>query len=243
MKALISTDWHVDAVTGGVIRLYELEMKIRHLVKKAIETKCDHFMFLGDFHDSDDEHWYLYQCLLFDVVTQLSNASIMSHWVVGNHDLVAGNYSVSTLSLVQSFTKVTKTPIFYYDKPTFQQHDEFDLMAMPYFNTLSNNDKSFDTFFKHVDNNRRSNKPMIVLSHMQLTGMVPGSESKDMAKGADTLLPIDRIKKYNQIVFQGHYHKAQRVVRDGVEILIVGSLARIHFDEEDHNPGYALVSL
>lgn len=89
----------------------------------------------------------------------------------------------------------------------------------------------------------RHNADTIVISHLQIPGLIPGSESKEFARGSDHELPLADIALYlpKPVVFQGHYHRHQVFMKEGVQVTVIGSMARLHFDEDTHSPGYVLV--
>jgi len=250
ISIMLSSDWHVDASTAGVNRFAELSERIEWLVEEAINNKVEHFMFLGDYQDPDACEWYKYQDLLVRVVVKLSQAGIRSHWLQGNHDVVKALSEHSTLSIVRTVSEALKVKPYFYNRPTCKPRDitegqPFNLVALPYPSLATyNNDLCVANDVMKFASLCNASAPTIVISHMQIKGMVPGSESGDMARGLDHELPFDRLRLLPNVrVYQGHYHRHQTVQREGVEVVVVGSLARLHFDEEDHNPGYMMVKL
>jgi len=88
---------------------------------------------------------------------------------------------------------------------------------------------------------------LIVLSHLNVEGIVPGSETKEMPRGRDVWLPLGMLKqrKAQTIVLNGHYHK-RRVTPEGIagkDVIIPGSLGALSFGEENHEPGYLILEL
>src|SRR5216684_572017 len=70
-------------------------------------------------------------------------------------------------------------------------------------------------------------EPAIILSHLMISGIMPGDESKQMSRGRDIWLPKERISRRTAptLVLNGHYHKRQEFEN----INIVGSLVSLNF--------------
>ena len=81
---------------------------------------------------------------------------------------------------------------------------------------------------------------LIVLSHLSLRGMVPGSESREMARGRDCYLPLEILDEVSKptLVLSGHYHKPTEWRRGPGKhtVHVVGSIDRFTFGEEDNEP-------
>ena len=60
----------------------------------------------------------------------------------------------------------------------------------------------------------------------------------ELARGREVVLPHEEIGKMlgrgegRVLVLQGHYHRAQRVVLSGVEILVAGAIQQLAHSEE-----------
>ncbi len=81
----------------------------------------------------------------------------------------------------------------------------------------------------------------VVLGHLMVEGIGPGSETMDMARGRDVFLPVEEIRKAwpEAVIVNGHYHEAREF--NGVHF--PGSLARLTRSDIAHQPGYLTVEI
>lgn len=81
---------------------------------------------------------------------------------------------------------------------------------------------------------------VIVMTHLGISGVQPGEETKELPRGREVLYPTDLIASKRPIAqFAGHYHRRQ--VFKGIQI--VGAPARFAFGEAHNEPGFLVVDL
>jgi hypothetical protein len=82
---------------------------------------------------------------------------------------------------------------------------------------------------------------VIVIGHLMLEGIAPGSETTDMARGRDVFLPVAALRAAfpDCVICNGHYHTAQTYKT----VHIPGSLIRLTKGEIGNVPGYLIVDV
>lgn len=248
MRIVVVSDSHLDWRTAGVERFDEVRESFEEAVSFAIDEgpQADLFVFCGDLCDSDDGRDVLRaSAYAVDVAVRLMNEGIASLWIAGNHDIV-GDGETTTLSPLVGLENVVtadrEPSIFVASKGP--RRDLFQplgmlkpvmLVSLPY----SPNPYDAGEYLRNDLAAGPVGMPRLIFSHLMLPGMHPGSESGELARGKDRMFPIDVMKQVKPaLVVNGHYHRAQ-TTPDGIRI--PGSLARLTFGEEDHEPGFLVI--
>ena len=237
MKILVTSDWHLDAMSVGVERLTEGMGKLEDLACAIIDEKVDEFWFLGDMCDPSVR--------AIEIVTSVGewmyeNLNVPSLWLTGNHDVIEGERSASTL---RPLHLVGREPDYSHsvvvDEPMTFRKNEFDVICLPFVNraTAYNPAKYLQMASERMKFGT-DGKPLFILGHLTLAGIHPGSETEDMPRGRDVMFPIAEANKLfpDAMLMNGHYHTPQ--VYDGIHI--PGSLERNTFGDK-HWPGYMIV--
>ena len=101
---VVTSDWHLDAVTTGVSRFDELVSAAWQTVDAAISLKARTkepvvFLFLGDLCDPDCgvDAWKIATAVT-SMAIKLGENELPSVWLVGNHDVIEDGSGRSTLS-------------------------------------------------------------------------------------------------------------------------------------------------
>jgi hypothetical protein len=234
MKVFITSDWHLDAVTAGVERHEEVAQAAWHVANAAI-THGGVFVFLGDLCNPSTARAHRADRTAVQIASTLKAQGIPSFWIVGNHDVIEDGRGTHTLAGVAGVMGDAVC-----SRPTLHgiEHDT-ELLCLPYPAATNN----YDVQAEATRLIGESKVPkIIVLSHLDIRGAVPGSESGDMKRGRMVWLPHHEIRKAAELAgkrihfFNGHYHARQTI--DGVDI--PGSAARLRFDEEHNVPTYLM---
>lgn len=233
MRAIVSSDWHLDAVTAGVPRYEEIERSVSQAVQCAIENEVNAFLFLGDLCDYDSVHSFRAVTYAAQVAAYLQNQGVITLWLAGNHDTIEDGHGTTVLSPLRALADIVAESASIVTIPTAKR--DYEVAALPYASGANAYDA--EEFVREWS----GSKPDLVISHLSLIGITPGSETHDFARGKDHLLPLKAIREcWGDVpIFQGHYHRRQ--VFEGVNV--VGSLARLTFGEEENEPSYSLVEI
>lgn len=240
MKLVITSDWHLDALTDGVARYEEIEQAVDLSVKVAIEERASLYIFNGDLCNPDGWNSIRAISKMIEVAIRLDNASIASIWVAGNHDVVEDGLGTTVLTPLVAAAVATHV----FEQPgelVFKDPNgpgSLHVVGLPFTPTSHNYDP--EVLIRKMSK-PKPGEPTIVIGHLNLKGISAGSETKEMSRGRDVYWPLDTIKRKwpGCTIFGGHYHTAQEF--EGVHI--VGSLGRLRHDEEDHNPSLMIVEV
>lgn len=231
MLLIVTSDWHLDAHTGGVERFDDILELLNRAAAAAIEARGA-FAFLGDLCDPDDGPTAL-RCIVAaqQVARGLSAARIPNLWLAGNHDVCASGRGLTTLSPIAmvSGTVVVEDPV------RLGVFAGLDVLALPYTEPARTYDP--DVFVREYGHGAR-----LVVGHLNLEGIQPGSETIDMPRGRDVFWPLDALREVcpDALLLAGHYHTRQ--VYRGVQI--VGAIGgALTFGEEGNRPGFLEVTL
>lgn len=244
MKMLVASDFHGDSVMLGVSRYEEVTKAIKQSVDAAIQEKVDTYLFIGDLTDPDTGG-HVFKTIAFMVkqVRRLTACGIRFVGVAGNHDVVQDGTGATTLT---PLTHLHSELVWIFDRPGTVQigplPENLILLALPY--TAPSHAYDPSLFSRKELECLPANWRVIVAAHLMLPGIHPGSETKDMPRGRDITFPFEATKDVF-MRFCGHYHKRQTFESDegGPPIIIPGSLARLTFGEEDHEPGFLIVEV
>jgi DNA repair exonuclease SbcCD nuclease subunit len=164
-----------------------------------------------------------------------------SIWLVGNHDVIedgSGSHTMSGFAGALTFEDELNT-IQVLDRPCVRLlRQDLLLVALPYVARSHAYDPA--QYIRELDD--LGCRRVIVIGHLNLEGIEPGSETKDMPRGRDVFWPIAEIRTRwgdRALMLGGHYHEQQEY--EGVHI--VGSLERLTFGEEKNEPGYFIVEV
>lgn len=234
MKLAICSDLHFDARTAGVSRFDDVARAFRIVADKAIENEVDVFACLGDAFDPDaGQEGYRALSIMGDCVSRLKRAGIESHFVAGNHDVFEQAVEPRTV-----LAPLRSMGAFVHETPGEIQIYSTKFLILPFTASWGAYDPRHEAevFLKGLAKNERA----IVFSHLNIEGIVPGSESEEYARGREVFFPSDVLcplaKKH--LLLSGHYHRRQ--VFKGIQV--AGSLCRLTFGvDEEVEPGYLLI--
>lgn len=243
MKIIVSSDWHLDWSTGGVSRTPDINEAVQTVVQAAKREGADLFVFTGDLTNPDSVRSHQAVAIAVAVATHLwFGCGIATRWVVGNHDIIEDGSGGSTLGAVAAIGDTlanapgARNGMRVYAGPTVEVVNNRTILALPF--TPRSHPYDPVSFVESVP---RETVVDVVVAHLNIEGIAPGSETKDMPRGRDVFLPLATIRRRWPAakVINGHYHRRQ--LFDGVHI--PGSLARLTFGEEHHSPGYLVVEV
>lgn len=230
MKALVTSDWHLDAVTAGVERFDDLERATEELLDAVDANEVDAFIFLGDLCDPATNRAHRAVDRACDLASTLD---IPSYWLVGNHDVIEDGHGSNVLSPVNYTPRAEVIAA-----PCLRLVGDAQVVFLPF--TPRSHAYDPEEFVRHqaLANPRH---PKAVMGHLNIAGITPGSETTEMPRGRNIEFPLDAINDVwpGALKLNGHYHERQ-VFRD---IHIPGSLERLTFGEEANVPGYLLMEV
>lgn len=251
MKILVTSDWHLDAVTSGVARFDEVARAVDHCIETAKQERVDFWFFLGDLCDPDAQR--APRCAAFAIQTawKLAQAGIPSRWLAGNHDVIEDGSGSSTLAPLAAAAEAIplRVPmgstdvldaVRVYERPeVLRLGHGVSLIALPFVPRCAAYDPVEFVRSVHLDPDSRA---VVVAGHLNVAGITPGSESEDFARGRDVWLPVDAIRERwpNALVMNGHYHGA--TVAPG-DVLIPGAPARFTHGEASNVPSCMVVEV
>jgi len=233
MKILVTSDWHLDASTAGVARFNDVEASIDWTVKVAIANKVDLYVFLGDLCDPDANRSPACVSKAIRTAHALQREGIASRWLVGNHDVIEDGSGTSTMEPLGAAGLPLR------NKPSSEVICGVMFVWLPFTPRTSTYDPAeFVRSIPGAPNYRH----YVVAGHLNVPGVVPGSETHDMPRGRDVWFPVEAVKEHlkdRALMLNGHYH---RVDPDGL-VAIPGSLERMTFGEESHLPCCLMIDI
>ncbi len=252
MRLLVSSDWHLDAVTAGLGRLGELEAFAAHLGQVIEKEEVDLFLHLGDVLDPGHMRESAYQRVLLRIAADLNRRTKYgSLWIPGNHDVLDESVPVSTLSPMaaasEAWANHDPNPLQVEELPRLVERKapgaRAHFLCLPYVSRATMNTEVYQRAFQRAFQEAEG-KNAVVLSHLSLPGMHPGSED-EMPRGREVPFPVEYVKRIGPAaVLQGHYHNQQRVNVGGLQVDVVGAPVRFTFGERRDGPrGFLLVDL
>lgn len=242
MTALVCvSDLHADWATLGVSRFDEVAEGLRRAEQEAIKLKDSIFLCLGDIADPDTGGMTFKAIeLVIRTACNLARHKIHSIWLAGNHDVNNTGEGATTLTPLKA---VRPQLISAVERPEIliiphKKKGASRFVCLPFTEPSHGYDPAEFCREAEVDENT------IVLSHLMLPGIVPGSESLDMPRGRQVAFPCKETAKA-KLRLQGHFHKRQKFdPKDGgVPIQIIGSLARLTFAEESNDPAILVIEV
>jgi len=246
VKFLVTSDWHLDAVTAGVPRIDEFEGYLAAMCRTVVDEGVAAVLFAGDAFDPGRMLGPLYTRTLIEAAHRLTMAARrkISVWIAGNHDVIEDSRGVTTLSplAAHSINGRGDLTICVTEKPAAFEVGPVTVLCLPYMARAADTDpEAWRRAFARAEDRTG---PLVVLGHMTVPGALLGSESHEMARGRDLDLPVDALARLRpDVVINGHYHKAQ-VVRGRLDVLVPGSPHRFTFGERhDEAKGFAIVEV
>ena len=243
MKIVCSSDWHGDATTLGVRRFDEVVAAVEQSVEHAIAIGAEWYLFLGDLCDPDSGgDTFSTIALALRTATRLAQHRISSVWVAGNHDVCEDGTGATTLTPLRAL-ETTPGYIFVAEVPRmiWLRDSDLALLALP-FAAVS---RGYDPAKSATQLWPTDSGPahVVTASHLSLPGIHPGSETEDMPRGREVVYPFEATKRA-ALRLQGHYHQRQVYAAPaGPPVHVVGSLARLKFGEQEHDPGFLVVDV
>lgn len=246
MKALLTSDWHLDWVTAGAARIRELETYIS-IVEEVIKREAiDYVFFLGDACDPGGMLASLYATTLIDAARRFHRACRGSVWIAGNHDVIESSRGITTLSPVRAaMADIRNADRFeVFERPGFIDLPGLGVLALPYVARDVEATSYGVDFTEAVGEAATSSNPVCVIGHLTVPGARMSSESNELARGRDVDFPGNDIFANLDPVFvaNGHYHEAQIVKYAGLDIIIPGSPVCLTFGERnDDAKGFTIL--
>jgi DNA repair exonuclease SbcCD nuclease subunit len=229
-----------------VDRFDDVRRAVHRTVDVAIAEKVDAYAFLGDLCDPDDAPRALRAVeLMLEVERRLSAECITSYWLAGNHCVIEDGSGRTVLSPMRALQSVrSKSEVHLFEGAEVRRDfGNVAVLALPF--TASSHPYDPAEFVRQAAAYRET---FVVLSHLAVPGIQPGEETTEMPRGREVILPVDallalkqRVKKL--VVLSGHYHRAQTVDIRGLEVHVVGSVERLTFGEERHDPSFLILEV
>ncbi len=243
IRALVASDFHPDWPLLGRSRIEEVGIAMHESVDAAIESNCSHYWFMGDLCDPDNGGDTFKSIeLMLEISFRLRSKSIDMIVLAGNHDVETDGSSTTTLTPLRALEKLYPRRFILAEAPrTVVLDDHTMALCLPY--TAPSAAYEPATTATELMRTARGRR-VIVLAHLMLPGIHPGSETKDMPRGREVTFPFKETSPAF-MRFNGHYHARQTFdPKDGGEpIQIPGSVARLTFGEEPNQPGFLIVDI
>jgi DNA repair protein SbcD/Mre11 len=250
----------INPASGLNIRFEDFVQALAKVVDYAIEHKADVFLFSGDaYRNASPEP--IYQKFFARELKRLSDASIQTVLVVGNHDQIMRSNSSHAMSVFQSL----EVPgIITIDKPTSVKlntaNGALQLIGLPHItrHQLMTMEKYANlpaaaidrVLIEHITDLLRGyyedldpEIPTVVTAHMGVDSALAGIE-QELLIGYTLTFPAEMfIDKRIDYVALGHIHRHQVIRKEEPAIVYAGSLERVDFGEEKEDKGFLSVSI
>jgi len=255
----VETYGRIDPATGLPSRLLDFLRAMDQVVDYAIEERADLVVFAGDAYKTRDPT-PTHQREFARRIRRLSEASIPSFLLVGNHDLPAAPSRAHTTEI---FATLGVEGVTVARKPGTTRIQTrsgvLQVVALPWVTrsgilardeyknrTLAQLD---ELMLQKLDNVLREELerldpalPAILVGHCTVMGATYSSE-KSVMLGQDLVLPKSLLAHPAlDYVALGHIHKHQ-VIHESPPMVYAGSLERIDFSEEGEEKGFVAVEL
>lgn len=247
MRAIAFSDAHADRRNLGASRFEDVRRGFQEVAYAAVREQAEHVFFCGDLCDPDcGPIGFAIANLACAFAARMANLGKETHWIAGNHDVVEDGSGLTTLSPLRAFQAdgANMAKVHVYEAPRWVNlctgTEDFELLVLPF--TASSGAYDPVALF---ESDPFPFAPAVVLSHLCLPGIHPGSETTEMPRGRTVDLPFEALERWRSerkgpsLVLNGHYHRRQ-VYRS---VQVVGSLDRLAFDEGSNDPGYLVVSI
>ena len=257
MKLLHFADAHIDMAnygrhdpqTGLPLRVLDFLKSLDTIVDAAIDEKVDMVIFAGDAY-KDRSPAPTFQREWGRRILRLSQASIPTFLLVGNHDM---SPAAGRANAIQEFDTLQVPLVRVLQKPQFLSADELDLpvqiIALPYISrsglmasletsgvnrseVYSEIEQRLTDLVKEWLDNADQSLPIIMTAHASVQGAAYGSERTVML-GSDFVIPAALVKDPRlDYVALGHIHKPQDL-NEGHHppVIYPGSIERVDFGE------------
>lgn len=240
---IVSSDWHLDAYTAGFSRHEDVKAAAMRVAGAALalaeRVGALHvlFAFLGDLCDPDANRSPRCIEVAVAVALLLRTAGIRSRWLVGNHDVIEDGSGTSTLAPLAALDPSGEV-VRVLSEPAVEVINGKAFCWLPYVPRCLAYDP-VEFVHRAV---AAAPQVQVVAGHLNVEGIVPGSETNDMGRGRDAWFPLSAVRELwpDALLLNGHYHRAQV---DPAGVVIPGSLARLTFGEQDNDPGYLEIEL
>lgn len=262
MRLLLTSDWHLDAVTAGHDRWPELERFLCRVEEAIDEHDVDVVAFVGDAFDPGTSQEARWHTELLGWAYRLTRKCQATIWIAGNHDVIEVAHNGEPLTVLSPLARIvdesngelyagTLSRVHVAELPRAIELEcpkatggatRAMVLALPYASRsvtrwAEERDRAFMIAAK-------AGVPVIVLGHLMLEGMIPGSED-EMLRGRDIPLPIELLEELKPVLIaNGHYHRREVVRRGAVDIQIIGAPVRMTFGERDDGArGFLIVEV
>lgn len=234
MHLIFVSDLHLDVTTDGVHRGPEVMRGVDLAVDMAANIRRGgdevRFIFAGDLADpySPRSHWAVSQAVA--TASRLSSEDIHSMWMIGNHDVFDDGSGEHTLMALRGLGAMVDVV----DAPRAVSIGGHWVLFLPF--TAMSHAYDPDALVREVQG------PIeVVVGHLNIQGITPGSESSEYARGRSVYWPLDALQDChpNAMLIGGHYHERQTF--QGVHI--IGSMARLTHGEAGIAPGFLAMEI
>lgn len=231
MKIVIFSDIHFHEwrefskvlPTGRNSRFQDQLNVLDRIFEYSAAKQIDLIVFLGDLFESIgisiSKNVFL---TVFDIIRAYQDKfGIPLRLVVGNHDWID---KTETKTIVEPFNELQLVKVI----SNIEKVDLDNNISLVFCPFRRN-------FAELVDKILVNDKKTILFTHQELKGAVVGSHELDLGIGVD----VEKLKKF-WWVFNGHYHKRQRV---GKNVLIVGSPLQRDFGDRGEVKGFYVLDI
>ena len=235
MRLLITSDWHLDASTAGFDRFDDVSDAVDRTVAALGAHDVAAYLFLGDLCDPGPRaHRAVDRACA--VAREIDAVGVPSFWLTGNHDVVedgTGSHAMMPLAHLGGRVRLIDSPQLFLIKSP--DGDEINAFALPFVPRARAYDP--DELVRSYD----GPVPRVVVGHLNLEGIGPGSETEDMPRGREVFWPLAAIREKwpNALLVAGHYHRRQLYAG----VYVVGALERLTFGEENYEPGFLVIDV
>lgn len=230
MRAVIVSDLHPDANTAGLPRFGDVEEALRQATAHALEIEADLMIFAGDLITNDPSIHLVIRCqmMLKRAEKRLWERRVPFLKIPGNHDVFEDGLGTTALDI---FTHSV------FHQPSLYRHDDGEYVGFLPFAATSHSydpEEAIEEFHAQAPGEVK-----LIVGHLNLEGIAPGSEVENFPRGREVFFPIDKAKKMfpNAVLVNGHVHRRQ--VHRGVHV--VGSLVPLTKGEVGNEPGFLVV--
>ena len=242
MKIVLTSDWHLDHVTDGLSRFGEVWEAVDRSIGVAIEERADLYVFGGDLCDPDGVAVHRCTSAAISAAGRLAKHGIPSLWVAGNHDVVEDGHGTTTLSPLAASSQAGLGLATVAEEPTAFQLGDVFVICLPFTprSHAYEPEKWIRDLGRKTPAATRKGR-VLVVGHLSLEGITPGSETTAMPRGREVTWPTEEIRRWfpEASIFAGHYHRGG----DYRGVHIIGALARLTHGEEDNDPSMVVLDL
>lgn len=242
-KFFFVSDLHGDHVTDGFSRMRDIEDSLANVVDHMLverggdpDAQPMGLVFTGDLTDPDKPETLRAINMLGRQCGRLAEAGIPTLMIPGNHDVVEDGLGTHTLMPLEGISPLIQVV----DRPRSVRFLGRVFECLPFCPTSHDYDPAEHLRTSFLDN---SEPVDFIIGHLNIEGIVPGSETTQMPRGRNVYFPLreaaDFVRRDKTILVNGHYHEAQAFEYEpGIAIHIPGSLARLTHGEEKLTPRY-----